>query len=80
MYFVACAMSGAVHVGRLVLGALSLQIVLVRTDRNVGRDDKSDGAKNRVGIVVTRAPVAKPAGHARKSASKRQTDAFGAPV
>lgn len=55
----------------------TLKLVLTRTDRNAGRDDKSDGTKNRVGVVVTRvmpAPVDNPR---RKRPGQPRTNAMG---
>lgn len=35
---------------------MNLKVVLRRIDRNAGKDDRSDGVKNRIGVAVTRVP------------------------
>lgn len=57
-----------------------LQLVLHRTDRHLGKDDKSDGTKNRVGLVVTRVQPPPPENPRRRKPGQPRTNALGETV
>lgn len=58
----------------------TLKLVLTRTDRHAGRDDKSDGTKNRVGLTVTRVQPPPPDNPKRRRPGQVRTNALGEPL
>ena len=56
---------------------VELKLVLHRTDRKVGRDDKSDGTKNKVGMVLTRVQPPPPDNPRRRKPGQARTNALG---